>query len=221
MFEKIISKTPETPQAPRPAAPTRTTPQAPAAAAAAARAPQQAAAPVSPTGGQRNILSNDVHIKGSVRFTDDLLVDGRIEGEISSDGALTVAENAHLKAEVSTKSIVIYGKVHGNVTCTERVEIKGSAEMVGDVKASMISIEPGAIFVGKSEVGNPSSAPKKNAPTPQSGDKKNRDPQSNKVQDNKPQDNKPQDNKPQDNKAQDNKAQDNKAQENKTQDKPS
>ena len=213
MFEKIISKTPETPQAPRPAAPTRTTPQAPA---AAARAPQQAAAPVSPTGGQRNILSNDVHIKGSVRFTDDLLVDGRIEGEISSDGALTVAENAHLKAEVSTKSIVIYGKVHGNVTCTEQVEIKGSAEMVGDVKASMISIEPGAIFVGKSEVGNPSSAPKKNAPTPQSGDKKNRDPQSNNVQDNKPQDNKPQDNK-----AQDNKAQDKKAQENKTQDKPS
>ena len=152
MFEKIISKNPETPQAPRPAAPTRT-PQAPSA-AAPARAPQQAAAPVSPTGGQRNILSNDVHIKGSVRFTDDLLVDGRIEGEISSDGALTVAENAHIKAEVSTKSIVIYGKVHGNVTCTERVEIKGSAEMVGDVKAGTISIEPGAIFVGKSEVGN-------------------------------------------------------------------
>ena len=96
MFEKIISKTPETPQAPRPAAPTRT-PQAPSA-AAPVRAPQQATAPVSPTGGQRNILSNDVHIKGSVRFTDDLLVDGRIEGEISSDGALTVAENAHIKA---------------------------------------------------------------------------------------------------------------------------
>ena len=94
MFEKIISKTPETPQAPRPAAPTRT-PQAPSA-AAPVRAPQQATAPVSPTGGQRNILSNDVHIKGSIRFTDDLLVDGRIEGEISSDGSLTVAENVAL-----------------------------------------------------------------------------------------------------------------------------
>jgi cytoskeletal protein CcmA (bactofilin family) len=208
VFEKIISKTPETPQAPRPAAPTRTS-QTPA--AAPARAPQQAAAPVSPTGGQRNILSNDVHIKGSVRFTDDLLVDGRIEGEISSDGALTVAENAHLKAEVSTKSIVIYGKVHGNVTCTERVEIKGSAEMVGDVKAGTISIEPGAIFVGKSEVGNPSSAPKKSAPIPQTADKKNNNPQPNRAQDNKAQDNK----------AQDNKAQDNKTQDNKTQDKPS
>jgi cytoskeletal protein CcmA (bactofilin family) len=93
---------------------------------------------------------------------------------------------------------VIYGKVHGNVTCTERVEIKGSAEMVGDVKASTISIEPGAIFVGKSEVGNPSSAPKKSAPISQSGDKKNRDHQSNKPQDNKSQGNKPQDNKARD-----------------------
>jgi len=212
VFEKIISKTPETPQAPRPAAPSRT-PQA-----APAQARQQATAPVSPTGGQRNILSNDVHIKGSIRFTDDLLVDGRIEGEISSDGSLTVAENAHIKAEVSTKSIVIYGKVHGNITCTERVEIKGSAEMVGDVKAGTISIEPGAIFVGKSEVGNPSSVPKKIAPVPQSGDKKNRDHQVNKAQDNKAQDNKAQDNKAQDNKAQDNKAQDNKAQDNKAQD---
>lgn len=171
MFEKIISKNPESPQAPRPAAPSQQTPQAPAAAPAVA--PQQTGAPAtpvsSPTGGQRNILSNDVHIKGSVRFTNDLLVDGRIEGEISSDGALTVAENAHIKAEVSTKSVVIYGKVHGNIVCTERVEIKGSAEVVGDVKAGTLSIEPGAIFVGKSEVGTPSSAPKKGAPAPQGG----------------------------------------------------
>lgn len=183
MFEKIISKNPETPQAPRPAAPAQA-PQAPAAAPTAI--PEQYAAPAapvsSPTGGQRNILSNDVHIKGSVRFTDDLLVDGRIEGEISSNGALTIAENAHIKAEVSTKSVVIYGKVHGNIVCTERVEIKGSAEMVGDVKAGTLSIEPGAIFVGKSEVGTPSAAPKKVAPAPQGGNSKKQGDQSNKGQ---------------------------------------
>jgi len=120
--------------------------------------------PPAQTGGQRNILSNDVHIKGSVRFTNDLLVDGRIEGEISSEGALTVAENAHIKAEVKTKSVVIYGKVHGNIICSDRVEIKASAEMVGDVKAGTLSVEPGAIFVGKSEVGAPTAAPKSSSP---------------------------------------------------------
>lgn len=165
MFEKIISKSPEDAPAPRPSSPASAAtpmenpsrPQAPGNPSPAAQAP----------GGQRNILSNDVHINGSVRFTNDLLVDGRIEGEITSDGALTVAENAHIKAEVKTKSVVIYGKVHGNIVCTERVEIKASAEMVGNVKAGTLSIEPGAIFVGKSEVGTPSAAPKKDNPAPQ------------------------------------------------------
>lgn len=71
---------------------------------------------------------------------------------------------------MQTKSVVIYGKVHGNITAIDRVDIKASAEMVGDVKATTISIEPGAIFVGKSEVGAPASAaPEKPAPQPQRG----------------------------------------------------
>ncbi len=169
MFEKIISKSPEDAPAARPAQ------KAPSSASLSTDSPAQSPSVASsaPTTGQRNILSNDVHIKGSVRFTNDLLVDGRIDGEISSDGALTVAENAHIKAEISTKSVVIYGKVHGNIVCTERVEIKASAEMVGDVKASTLSIEPGAIFVGKSEVGAPSSsAPKKDNSSSQGSSKK-------------------------------------------------
>ena len=172
MFEKIKSKSLAGEQpaaAPQPinppAAPAQQAAPAPAAAAPAAAAPAQAAASAPASGGQRNILSNDVHINGSVKFTNDLLVDGRIEGKIASDGALTVAENAHIKAEVKTKSVVIYGKVHGNITCTERVDIKSSAEMVGDVKAGSLSIEPGAIFVGRSEVGTPTAQPQqKEAP---------------------------------------------------------
>lgn len=170
MFEKIISKSPEEAPAPRPASPPTSTTHPSASSEAPATTPPPASSP--PTGGQRNILSNDVHIKGTVRFTNDLLVDGRIEGEINSDGALTVAENAHIKAEITTKSVVIYGKVHGNITCSDRVEIKANAEMVGDVKASTLSIEPGAIFVGKSEVGTPSSATKPNKTTPQGAAKK-------------------------------------------------
>ena len=184
MFEKIKSKSlagdhpaaaPQPLSPPAPAAPQA----APAAAAAAAPAAAPAAAASAPaSGGQRNILSNDVYINGSVKFTNDLLVDGRIEGKIASDGALTVAENAHIKAEVKTKSVVIYGKVHGNIICTERVDIKSSAEMVGDVKAGSLSIEPGAIFVGKSEVGTPTAqpqekeAPKQGKPQQQGNNKK-------------------------------------------------
>lgn len=157
MFEKIISKnSEENKQAPTPSK-TSVAASAPVAASQSNSSP----APSKAGGGQRNILSNDVSINGSVRFANDLLVDGKIEGEISSEGALTVAENAVIKAEIKTKTVVVYGKVHGNVIASERVEIKSGAEMVGDVKAATLSIEPGAIFVGKSEVGTPSAQPQK------------------------------------------------------------
>jgi cytoskeletal protein CcmA (bactofilin family) len=110
-----------------------------------------AAAPVA----SRNILSSDVEIKGTVKFTNDLVVDGKIEGEITSDGNLTVGENARIKAEIKTATVVVYGKVHGNLTASDRVELKASAEVVGDIKTKTLSIEAGAIFVGKSTVGTP------------------------------------------------------------------
>ncbi len=107
----------------------------------------------------RNVLSTDVDIKGTVKFTNDLVVDGKIEGEISSDGNLTVGENARLKAEIKTSTVVVYGKVHGNLTATDRIELKASSEVVGDIKAKTLSIEAGAIFIGKSTVGTPTQAP--------------------------------------------------------------
>ncbi len=122
----------------------------------------------------RNVLSSDVEIKGTVKFTNDLVVDGKIEGDITSDGTLTVGENARIKAEIKTGAVIIYGKVHGNLTATDRVELKSTAEVVGDIKAKTLSIEAGAIFVGKSTIGTPSQAttaspqpPAKNAPAPE------------------------------------------------------
>ncbi len=85
-----------------------------------------------------------------------MIVDGKIEGDIQSTGNLTVGENARLKAEIKTGTIVVYGKVHGNMTATDRVELKSSAEVVGDIKTKTLTIEAGAIFVGKSTVGTPS-----------------------------------------------------------------
>lgn len=93
-----------------------------------------------------------------MKFQHDLIVDGKIEGEIHSTGNLTVGENARLKAEIKTGMVVVYGKVHGNLTAVDRVELKSSAEVVGDIKAKTLTIEAGAIFVGKSTVGTPSEA---------------------------------------------------------------
>jgi cytoskeletal protein CcmA (bactofilin family) len=145
---------------------------APAPTPAAYGAPQIVAKPA-PVAATRNVLSSDVEIKGTVKFTNDLVVDGKIEGDITSDGSLTVGENARIKAEIKTAAIIIYGKVHGNLTATDRVEIKATAEVVGDIKAKTLSIEAGAIFVGKSTIGTPTQATAspqptaKNAPAPE------------------------------------------------------
>ena len=76
----------------------------------------------------------------------------------------TVGENARIKAEIKTATVVVYGKVHGNLTATDRVELKSSAEVVGDIKAKTLSIEAGAIFVGKSTVRTPANLPASTAP---------------------------------------------------------
>ncbi|MBK1790873.1 polymer-forming cytoskeletal protein [Persicirhabdus sediminis] len=112
----------------------------------------------------RNVLSTDVEITGSIKFTNDLVVDGRIEGNIESDGSLTVGENAVIKAAINTRSVIIYGKVEGNITVTERVELKENAELIGDIAAATLAIEPGAIFSGKSVIGKPSKTPAQATP---------------------------------------------------------
>ena len=127
------------------------------------------AASMAPTS-TRNVLNYDVSVVGTLRFTDDLLVDGSVEGEITSDGVLTVGANASIQAgdknkvAVRTQSAIIHGKVVGDVVVTDRVVLAATAELVGDVTAAKISIEEGAVFVGLCRVGNPAVVPATAAP---------------------------------------------------------
>ena len=100
----------------------------------------------------KNLLSADVEIKGSIKFQNELTIDGKVEGEITSTGILTIGENAEIRGEIKTKSVTVLGKVHGNITVDERCELKGRAVLQGDLKAARLVIEDGATFVGKSEV---------------------------------------------------------------------
>jgi cytoskeletal protein CcmA (bactofilin family) len=100
----------------------------------------------------KDVLSSDVEIKGSIKFQKELLIDGKVEGEIHSEGVLTIGENADIRGEIKTKSITVFGKVQGNITVTERCELKSKCTLQGDLKAARLIIEEGATFIGKSEV---------------------------------------------------------------------
>lgn len=100
----------------------------------------------------KNILTSDVELKGTIKFESEMIFDGKLEGEIISEGTLTLGKNAVVKGEIRTKSVTIHGSVNGNVTVQERCELKSNAELLGDLKAMRIIIEEGATFIGHSEV---------------------------------------------------------------------
>lgn len=100
----------------------------------------------------KDIIGSGVEIKGAIKFQRDLLIDGFVEGNIDSDGFLTIGENGFINGEVKTKSVTIYGKVVGNITVAGRCELKSRCVIQGDLKATRLVIEEGATFIGKSEV---------------------------------------------------------------------
>ncbi len=121
--------------------------------------------PIAPIGtmSARNVLNSDVSVVGILRFSNELLVDGNVEGEITSDGILTVGANATISSKkkdtpaIRTKSAIIHGKVSGNVIVDDLVELAKDSELIGDITAARLIVHDGAIFIGRSAVGAPSS----------------------------------------------------------------
>lgn len=106
----------------------------------------------SSTSTETTLITSQAEFKGSLAFSGELRLDGRLEGNIQAeDGQLTIGEQAVVKAEISVKDIVIYGKVQGDITAQGRIEIKGKAQVYGDIHANRVTIEDGAVFVGNSK----------------------------------------------------------------------
>src|SRR5713226_1920495 len=113
----------------------------------------------------KNVLSSDVEIKGNIKFSGELTLEGKLEGEVTTDGVLHVGETGSVNGNLNVNSIVVRGKINGNVNAKEKVEIKSKAEVFGDVRAAKLVIEEGVTFVGKTEV-NPNKVAPSTPPRP-------------------------------------------------------
>jgi cytoskeletal protein CcmA (bactofilin family) len=103
----------------------------------------------------RNVarLGSSLEIKGHITGTEDLQIDGKVEGPISLNGhELTVGSTAQLKSEIQAGEVVVYGKVVGNLHARGRVDIKKDGSITGDISSARISIEDGAHFKGRIEI---------------------------------------------------------------------
>jgi cytoskeletal protein CcmA (bactofilin family) len=98
-------------------------------------------------------IGKSVVIKGELSGSEDLYLDGQVEGSITLKGnSLTVGPNGQVKASVEAKGIVVQGKLEGNIQASDRVDLRKSAVVTGDITTQRISIEEGAFLKGKIDV---------------------------------------------------------------------
>jgi len=117
-------------------------------------APAMASEPVAPrpvttTTADQATIGKSLVIKGEVTGSESLYIDGRVEGSINLAGnRVTIGRNGVVAANINAREIVVLGKVRGNLTASDRVDIRSDGSLTGDVIAARISIEDGAFFKG-------------------------------------------------------------------------
>ena len=98
-------------------------------------------------------LGSSLQVKGDIAGTEDLVIEGAVEGIIQLDGRkLTVGATAKLTADINARDVVVYGYVKGNVHATGRIEIKKDGSVIGNLTTAQIMIEDGADFKGSIEI---------------------------------------------------------------------
>ncbi len=139
MWKRDESVKPATPPAQTPAA----APSAPVAAAPASEPRTQQI-------GRDNVnIGKSVIIKGELSGSEDLTIEGHVEGRIDlKDNVLTIGPNGKIKAEVFAKAVVVLGEVTGNVTASEKVDIRDNGSVDGDIASPRVAIAEGAHFRG-------------------------------------------------------------------------
>ena len=106
-----------------------------------------------PVTGELAHIGKSVFIKGELSGSEDLYVDGEVEGTIELRGhSLTVGPNGRVRAHVHARNVVVQGKVTGNIQASERVDLRASANVTGDITTARIAVEDGAFFKGGIEV---------------------------------------------------------------------
>src|SRR5437867_4303143 len=98
-------------------------------------------------------IGKSVSIKGELTGDEDLTIEGRVEGKIAlKDHNLVIGPHGKIKGQIDAKNVVVMGKIVGNISAAELVEIKATGSVAGDIKSSRISIEEGAYFKGSFDV---------------------------------------------------------------------
>ena len=148
-------------EAPKPAS-SQPTPAVPVASTPVSAAPQPDTRRI-----ERDMVNigKSVVIKGELNGSEDLTIEGHVEGKIElKDHVLTIGPNGKIKAQVFAKSVIVLGEVNGNVTATEKVDIRDGGSVDGDIISPRVAIAEGAHFRGSVDMQRKGGQPAATAP---------------------------------------------------------
>ena len=118
---------------------------------ASAQAMPAPASPVIP--GLVGYLYKGSRVSGQLSFQGPARIDGLVDGEIHCQGALTIGESAEVKAKITAEQVVVHGKVEGNVSAKEKIELIAPARLIGNIDAPKLVITEGVLFEGDCSMG--------------------------------------------------------------------
>ena len=104
-------------------------------------------------------IGKTVVIRGELKGSEDLVIDGQVEGTIQlTEGRLTIGATASVSADLAAKDVLVIGHLRGNITASGRVELRAGAVVDGDVRAGRLVIEDNAVFHGRVDLSQPAAA---------------------------------------------------------------
>lgn len=112
----------------------------------------------------KTIIGEDVEITGSIKSENSIQLDGKLNGDLTCGGSATIGNTSVIKGNLSVECVTVYGQVSGNIVAKDKIEMKSTARINGDIRARRLTVEDGVTFVGKADV-NPAGAGGQNTRT--------------------------------------------------------
>jgi cytoskeletal protein CcmA (bactofilin family) len=105
------------------------------------------------TAGLAGYLYKGSRVSGQLSFQGSARIDGSVDGDIQCQGTLTIGESAEVKAKITAKVVIIRGKVEGNVSAKEKIELIAPARLIGNIDSPKLIITEGVVFDGDCSMG--------------------------------------------------------------------
>ena len=100
----------------------------------------------------QSVITSEVEIKGVIKSAGSVRMDGKLDGDLVSQGDSILGKTATMKGNISGSNVVIEGTINGTIVAKDKIEMKAAARITGDIKAKRLAVEDGVTFIGKADV---------------------------------------------------------------------